>query len=155
MNALRRTLYVQAAVWAVAGLGLAVVPHLILFSIFGGRVPPGTGVPAGLACKVPGSAFKGIPWERLLGLQTFGLAMYMVLVAHRIERLWWWAWGFALVTLATAAVVTLHAGIGRTACESAAWWWLFAALTVGLAASMLYGLFVASREQPDLIVSPD
>src|SRR5205823_3716670 len=68
-------------------------------------------------------------WLRLLGVQSFGLAMLMVLVAHRVEQLWWWSWAFALVAMGTAAVATFHAAFGLRPHESSAPWWLFSAAT--------------------------
>lgn len=132
MNALKRALYLQAAVWAVAGVALAGAPRVILVSLFG-------------QAPLPDYA-----WVRLLGLHAFGLAMFMVLVAHRIEELWWWAWGFAFVTVATTATVVLNAAFGLPD-GSASWlWWLFSAISVAFSGWVLYGLYLTSRERPVL-----
>lgn len=123
MNALRRTLYLQAAAWAVAGLVLGVAPGL-----------------AGGDQHV---------WVRLLGVEAFVLAMLMVLVGHRIEDLWWWSWAFALLSLATTAVVLLHAAFGHLHGTAAtAWWWALSLAAAGFTLALLYGLFVASRQNP-------
>jgi hypothetical protein len=114
---LRRVLYLQAAVWAGAGIALLVT---------------------------------GPSWARLAGVQGFGLAMFMVLVAHRAEDLWWWSWGFALATVATAAVVLLHAAFGLPAGRPSWPWWLFALIAGGFALGQLFGLYLTSRERAPL-----
>src|SRR6266566_8800356 len=93
MNALKRALYLEAAVWAVTGLALSIDPSMILERLF----DQPTVDPA---------------WTRIAGIQAFGLALLMVLVAHRIEDLWWWAWAFALEAVGFAAVVVLNAAFG-------------------------------------------
>src|SRR6266496_5166283 len=130
MNTLKRALYIQSAVWALVGMAIAVAPRFVLVTVF--RQP----------------AFYDHAWLRILGLQTFGLAMLMVLVGHRVQELWWWAWAFALVDVGIAAVVVLNAAIGRAPGESGALWWIFAALALLFAFDMLYGLYVSSREGP-------
>jgi hypothetical protein len=74
--------------------------------------------------------------------------MLMVLVAHRVEELWWWSWAFAFVTVVTAAVVLLNAAFGLGPGESGALWWIFAAVGVLFSLGLLFGLYEASREQP-------
>jgi hypothetical protein len=131
MRTLRRTLYLQAGVWAFAGLSLAVAPEFVLVTVF----------------NQP--AYQEFAWQRLGGLQAIGLAMLMVLVAHRIEELWWWSWAFALVTTGTAAVVLLNTAFGLGPRESSVLWWIFSGMSVGFALGLLYGLFAASQEQPN------
>ena len=130
MNALRRVLYLQAAVWALAGLSLAAAPRLLLVSLFG--QPP----------------LYDYAWLRILGLQSLGLAMLMVLVGHRVTELWWWSWAFELVNVAIVPVVVLNAAFGLAPGESAVLWWMFSLVAAGFAFALLYGLFVSSREQP-------
>lgn len=130
MEALRRTLTVQAGVWALAGAGLALSPGFVLHTLFG---EPSIGEPA---------------WLRLLGAHAVTVAMLMVLVAHRIEDLWWWAWAFALMTTAVAAVVVLNAAFGLDPRQSSLLWWAFALVAVAFDLALLYGLFAASRGRP-------
>lgn len=130
MNTLRRVLYLEAGVWAVAGVALGLAPRFVLVTVF--DQPP-----------VPDFA-----WLRLYGIQAVGLAMLMVLVAHRIEQLWWWSWAFAVVTTGTAAVVVLNAAFGLSPRQSSVLWWLFALVALAFAFGLLYGLFVSSKEQP-------
>ena len=119
-----------AAVWALVGAALAVAPHLVLVSLFG---QPALNEPA---------------WVRLLGIHAVTVAMLMVLVAHRIEDLWWWSWAFALMTTAVAVLDLLNAAFGLNPGESGALWWLFAAVAAAFDLALLYGLFVSSRERP-------
>lgn len=130
MNTLRRVLYLEAGVWAVAGAAIAVAPRFVLVTVFD---------------QPPQGEFA---WLRLYGVQAVGLAMLMVLVAHRIEQLWWWSWAFALVTAGTAGIVVLNAAFGLGPTQSSVLWWLFALVTLAFAFALLYGLFVSSREQP-------
>ena len=130
MRALRRTLYLQSGVWALAGLALTIAPKLTLVTIF----------------SQP--RHQEFAWLRLFGLQAICLAMLMVLVAHRIEELWWWSWAFAFTTTAMAAVALLNAAFGLGPNESSVLWWVLSAVTLGFAFGLLYGLFVSSREQP-------
>jgi hypothetical protein len=130
VDALRRVLYVQAGVWAVVGLALAIAPGLVLVTVFG---QPELGEAA---------------WIRLLGVQTFGLALLMVLVAHRVEELWWWAWAFAFADLAVMTIVVLNLAFGLAPGQSAALWWVASVMTIGFALWMLYALWITSRERP-------
>lgn len=130
VNALRRVLYVQAAAWAVAGLSLAIVPRVVVATVFGQARPVGDA------------------WVRSIGVQAFGYALLMVLVGHRVEELFWWSWAFAIVTTGLAAVSLLNAAFGLAAGDSGALWWTFGVITAVFAFALLYGLFLASQEQP-------
>ena len=85
---------------------------------------------------------------RLFGVQALSLAMLMVLVARRIEELWWWSWAFAFVAVVTASVVLLNAAFGLGPHESSVLWWVFSAITTLFSLGLLSGLYAASREQP-------
>ena len=51
-----------------------------------------------------------------LGVIAITLALLMVLVAQRLEDVWWWAWAFVVLEAGTATVFFLHAWSGcRTA----------------------------------------
>jgi hypothetical protein len=129
MDSLRRALYLEAAVWSVTGAGLLIAPHVVLVRAFD--------QPA-----------LDVAWVRLLALQMLGLAMFMVLVAQNAERIWWWSWAFALVTVGSAAVALLHAAFGLAPGQSSALWWAISGVTVVLSLGLLWGLFVAFKEQP-------
>jgi hypothetical protein len=130
MNSLRRALYLQAAVWAVGGVALLATPKFVLVTVF------------------DQSRHQEFAWMRLLGVHALGLGMLMVLVAHRIEELWWWSWAFAFVTVATAAIALLNAAFGLAPHESGVLWWAFSGIAVLFSLGLLYGLFAASKEQP-------
>lgn len=67
---------------------------------------------------------------------------------HRIERLWWWSWAYAVLAGASAAIVTLHALLGLPD-SAAAWpWWSFAAIAWGFAFFLTWGLSRAGQERP-------
>ena len=95
----------------------------------------------GLDCGTPQLLFDE--------LQAVGLAMLMVLIAHRIEDVWWWSWAFALVTTAMAAVTLLNVAFGLGPHQPAGLWWLLSAIFVLFALSLLFGLYAASQEQPN------
>jgi len=130
MKALRRVLTLQAAVWALAGVALLAAPRFVLVTLF------------------DQSRHQEFAWMRLFGAQALGLAMLMVLVAHRVEELWWWSWAFAFVAVVTASVVLLNAAFGLAPHESSVLWWVFSAITTLFSLGLLYGLYAASREQP-------
>jgi len=129
MNALKRALYLEAAVWAVTGLALSIDPRMILERLF----DQPTVDPA---------------WTRIVGIQAFGLALLMVLVAHRIEDLWWWSWAFALVTVGITSVAVLNAAFGLSQGQPALLWWLFSAVAVVSSLGLLAGLYLSSQENP-------
>lgn len=130
MSVLRRALHAQAVVWAAAGAALLIAPGWIVESILG---QPSLGDSA---------------WLRMLGAQAVGLAMLMVLVARRLRDLWWWAWPFALVSVAIALIAVLNAAFGLGPGESAALWWLMGAVCLVLAAGILWGLAITAQQNP-------
>ena len=130
LTALRRTLQIQAAAWALTGALTALAPRFVVETLFG---QPHLSDPA---------------WIRLLGVESITLAMVMVLVAHRIQDLWWWCWAFALMTTGFAAILVSNTAFGLVPGQSAVTWWLASAGVVGFDLALLYGLFVASRGQP-------
>lgn len=130
MALLRTLLYAHAGVWALVGVGLAVIPKAILNGLFDQPNPP------------------EYAWIRLVGILLIGLALFMVLVAHRVEELWWWSWGFVLSTGAVAALFTLNAAFGVDEGASSVLWWVGALVSWGLASGTLLGLSRAGREKP-------
>ncbi len=66
--------------------------------------------------------------------------MLMVMVAHRIETLWWFTWAFVLTEGALALLTTLNALFGLPRGSDALLWWLFAGVSAAFAAAMLVGL---------------
>ena len=51
-------------------------------------------------------------WVRAAAVMGVVLALLMVLVAQRIDELWWWSWAFAVLEVGTATVFVLNAMFG-------------------------------------------
>jgi len=130
MALLRRVLYLQAAVWAIAGAGLAVFPHFLLLTLFNQIYYP------------------DYAWVRIAGLETFALAMLMVLVAQRASDVWWWSWAFVFPTGLIAVVAVLNVTLSLPNQSAPALWWLIAALHAVLLVGLFLGLARTSRERP-------
>jgi hypothetical protein len=130
MSVLRRALHAQATVWALAGAVLLIAPRWTLEKGFG---QPPLGETA---------------WLRMLGAQAIGLAMLIVLVARRLQDLWWWAWAFALVSVAIAVIAVLNAAFGLGPGQSALPWWLMGLVCLVLAGCILWGLAITAQENP-------
>ncbi len=126
MAILRRTLYLGAFVSTVFGLVLAVAPRFALVTV---------------ADQPPYPDYAG---ARMLGVGAFAFALLMVLVAQRIEELWWWSWAFVIAS-AGFALVALTRAISGNNC--AAWWATFAANAV-FVVSLLWGLGRTGQERP-------
>jgi hypothetical protein len=130
MSFLKRALHAQATVWAVAGAALLVAPGWVVESLLR-QAPLGESA-----------------WIRMLGAQSIGLSMLMVMVARRLEELWWWAWAFELVSLGLALIAVLTAGFGLAPGQSAVAWWLLGAGSLILAIAIVWGLARAAQENP-------
>jgi hypothetical protein len=130
MALLRRSLYLKALESAVAGVALIGVPRLLLVAMFGQP------------------EYVDYALVRLLGVADVTLALVIVLVAQRIEDLWWWSWAFVILVGGQAIVVTLHAAFGLPP-ASAAWpWWAWGALQWAFAFAFLWGIARAGTERP-------
>lgn len=130
MTLLKRVLYLQAAATAVIGLALVALPKFVLISLFG-------------QVHYPEYA-----WVRIAGAQALGLAMVMVLVAHRAAEVWWWSWAFAIVTALTAVIAGLNALLGLPDDASPALWWLIAGVSGAFTIGLLWGLGRTGQERP-------
>jgi hypothetical protein len=130
MTFLQRILKVQAAVWAVFGAALGLVPGWLTETV-GGQPP------------MPEYA-----WLRLTGVMAVVLALLMVLVSRRIDDVWWWAWAFAVLEAGAATTFALNAAFGLPRGASAVFWWAFSVGSAGFAALDLFGLARAGQEQP-------
>lgn len=129
VSLLRRTLYLQALVWAAAGIGLGLVPKSVLRLL---DQPP----------------IAEPTWLRIGGVEAFGLALLMVLVGHRARELWWWSWAFVFMTAGVAGVATLNAAFGIQPGASAIAWWALAGVSWAFTAGLLVGLQRIGRVQP-------
>ena len=129
MSALRRTLYLGAAFMALFGLLFVTAPRFFLVVVLGqielpDYVPP-----------------------RLAGVGALVGAMLMVLVAHRIEDVWWWSWAFVIGAAGFALISLLRAVFGPPG-ASVLPWWLLAVGSAAFGVSLVWGLFLASQERP-------
>jgi len=129
---LRRVLILQAAVWAVCGIAIAVVPRFVLESLFDLPEMPDLG------------------YVRVAGVCSLSLAMLMVLLARRLKELWWWSWAFVVATAGTALIALSNALFGLPAGSSPLLWWLFTAVSTGFTVGLLAGLAIAGAERPPL-----
>jgi hypothetical protein len=127
---LRRVLTVQAAVWGLCGVAVIVVPHRVIHRVF------------------DQPTYSDYTYVRLAGIMSAGLAVLMVLVAQRIEDVWWWAWAFILTTAGIVTATGLHAVFDGPAGASPALWWLFSGLNALFLVGLLAGMAGASREKP-------
>jgi hypothetical protein len=125
---LRRVLYLDALFAALASIGLVAFPGFFLETLLG---------------QPPSPEYA---WVRIVGVQALGLSALAVLLARRLEDLWWWSWAYVVVGFGTAAVTTLNAlfGLPRGA---AAWpWWLAAAFSWLITFGLLRGIALAGTE---------
>ena len=122
MKLLRAVLYLDAVVWAVTGILLALLPAWLLEDVF------------------DQATMGEYAWVRMTAILSVGIAMLMVMVAHRVETLWWFAWAFVLTEGALALLALLNAAIGLPDGSDALLWWLLAGVSAAFAAAMLVGL---------------
>ena len=120
-------LLLQAAVWAACGIALAVAPRFVLVTIF--EWPP-----------LPDDGYV-----RVAGICSFCLALLMVLIARRLEEIWWFVWAFVFAAAGTAIVATFEAVVGEASTVS---WWLFAAASTAFTVGLLAGLAKTGSERP-------
>jgi hypothetical protein len=130
MKLLRRALYCQAAVWAACGLAIAIAPALILQRLFD---------------QVP---YPDDTYVRISGVMSVGAALMMVLVAQKLDDVWWWSWAFAAMDAAIVTITGLHALLGPPDGSGVLLWWLFAGVNLGLGGAVLTGMARAGQEKP-------
>ncbi len=118
---------IQAAVWAACGLALAVAPRFVLVTIF--DLPP-----------LPDDGYV-----RIAGICSFSLALLMVVIARRLDEIWWFAWAFVFAAAGTAVVAAFEAVLAE---GSAMLWWLFAAVSLAFTVGLLAGLAKTGGERP-------
>jgi hypothetical protein len=121
---------IQAAVWAACGAAIAVAPRFVLVTMFDLAPLPDTG------------------YVRIAGIFSFSLALLMVLVARRLQELWWFAWAFVIASAGSAIVAALNALLGLPEGTSPLLWWLFAAASTVFTFGLLAGLAKTGTERP-------
>ena len=129
MTLLDKVLRAQAVVWTAAGLGVVAVPRWVLVTVFK---------------QVP---YPDYTYVRVSGAMAIGLSLLAVLVARKIEDVWWWAWTFAITDAALATITGLNALVGARD-SGIVLWWLFSALNALLAVGLLLGIGRAGEEKP-------
>jgi hypothetical protein len=87
-------------------------------------------------------------YVRIAGVFAFSLSLLMVLVARRLETLWWFAWAFVLATAGSVIVAVLNALFGLPDGVSPLLWWVFAAVSTAFAVGLLAGLAKTGTERP-------
>jgi hypothetical protein len=120
----------QAVVWAACGIAIAVAPRFVLVTLF--DLPP-----------LPDQGYV-----RIAGAFAFSLSLLMVLVARRLETLWWFAWAFVLAAAGSAIVAALNALFGLPDGVSPLLWWVFAAVSTAFTFGLLAGLAKTGTERP-------
>ena len=130
MKLLRRVLYWQAALWAATAVALVAVPGWLVERVLD---QPPLGEDA---------------WLRITGVTAFALALLMVLVANRLEDVWWWAWAFVILEAGTAAVFVLNALAGLAEGVAAWPWWTLGAVNALVGAVELAALARTGVEKP-------
>jgi hypothetical protein len=108
MTLLRRVLHWQAALWALSGVALLTVPGLLMERVLD-QPKAGDDV-----------------WLRTTGAMAVVLSLLMVLVAHHLDQVWWWAWAFVILQTSTAAIFVLNATVSLPGVAPVWPWWLAA-----------------------------
>jgi len=130
MALLRRVLYWQAALWTLSGLLYLAIPRWFLETLFGQP-------------QVADLAFV-----RITGVLAVACSLMMVLVAQRLDDVWWWAWTFAITDAALATICALNALFGPVSGSATLLWWLLAAIHLLAGAAILLGMGQAGQERP-------
>jgi hypothetical protein len=130
VDLLKRILLIEAGVWALCGLAIAVAPRFVLVTMF--DLPP-----------LPDQGYV-----RVAGIFSFCLSLLMVLVARRLAELWWFAWAFVIATAGSAIVALLNALFGLPEGAAPLLWWLFAAASTAFTVGLLAGLARTGTERP-------
>ena len=132
MDLLRRVMILEAVLWAACGVAITAAPRFVLVTVF----------------DLPELPDQG--YVRIAGVFGFSLSLLMVLVARRLETLWWFAWAFVLATAGSAMVAALKAAFGLPDEASPLLWWVFAAVSTAFTVGLLAGLAKTVTERPPL-----
>lgn len=130
MKLLRNALYLTAGSWAACGIAVALFPATILVRWF--DQPP-----------YPDDAYV-----RSTGIVCAGMALLMVLVAQKLDAVWWWSWAFAITSAGLGTLSAAHAIWGLPPHAGALLWWLFAGGNFVFTALILLGMESTSHEKP-------
>jgi hypothetical protein len=128
MKLLKRVLYWEGALLAIGGSFLALFPRWLLETVF--AQPPTPDV-----------------WVRVAGVQAMGFAMLAVVIAHRIEELWWASWAYVIVGGGIGIIAAAYALVGLPEGVSPVIWWLMTAESAAVTAALVIGLAIAGTER--------
>ena len=84
-------------------------------------------------------------WVRAAAVMGVVLALLMVLVAQKIDELWWWSWAFAVLEVGTATVFAINAAFGVPEGADAWPFWALAIVNGGFGAGLLVGMGIGAR----------
>lgn len=130
MKLLRRLLKVQAALWLLWSVATGLFPRWVLEDLF------------------DQPALAEYAWVRAAAVMGAVLALLMVLVAQRIDDLWWWSWAFAVLEVGTATVFAINAIFGVPEGAEAWPFWSLAIVNGLFGAGLLVGMGVGGQERP-------
>jgi hypothetical protein len=128
MALLRRVLYWEAALLASGGVIIAAFPGWVVETLFS---QPRT----------------ELTWVRIVGVQGLGFGLLLVVVAHRLEQIWWASWAFAITGCGIALVSLVHAVAGVPAGESSVLWWALGLVALLFTLALLTGLALAGTQR--------
>jgi hypothetical protein len=123
-------LKVQAALWLIWSVAIGLFPRLVMEDLFGQPVS------------------ADYVWVRAAAVMGVVLALLMVLVAQKIDELWWWSWAFALLEVGTATVFVINAMFGVPAGADAWPFWALATVNGLFGAGLLVGMGISGQERP-------
>lgn len=130
MKLLRRLLKVQAALWLIWSVAVGLFPRQVMEDLLGQPVS------------------ADYVWVRAAAVMGVVLALLMVLVAQKIDELWWWSWAFALLEVGTATVFVINAMFGVPAGADAWPFWALATVNGLFGAGLLVGMGISGQERP-------
>jgi hypothetical protein len=116
--------------WVVGGLAIILFPRWMLETTAGQPV------------------LETYVWVRAVGVMGTVMALLMVLVAQRIDELWWWSWSFAVLDVGLATLFAVNALFGTPEATPAWPYWTLAALNGVLGAGLLVGMGLGGQEKP-------
>lgn len=126
---LRRVLTLEAAGLVGYGLVTGLTPRWLLEGVF--DQPP----------------LDEYVWVRISGVQAIGAAMLMLIVARRIEDLWWSSWTFVIVAAGIVILASVSALLGLPDGVSPSFWWILAVGATVYALALITALAKAGTER--------
>jgi hypothetical protein len=128
MDLLRRFLYWEAAFLVLGGVAFAIAPGWVVRGVF--DEPPTVEA-----------------WVRVVGVQAIGFGLVSVVIAHRIEQLWWASWALVITGAGIALVALTHALIGVPRGTGSLLWGTVGLVGVVFTLGLLAGLALAGTQR--------